>query len=90
MTKEELVRFVAERAELKRAQAEKAVEAFIAAVHQVAASGGALRIPGFGSFEVRERAARKGRNPQTGAELDIPARKTVVFRPGKDLREVVQ
>lgn len=90
MTKEELVRFVAEKAELKRVQAEKAVEAFVEAVRQAAASGGAVRIPGFGSFEVRERAARRGRNPQTGAELAIPARKTVVFRPGKDLREAVQ
>lgn len=89
MTKAELVAAVAEKAGLKRAQAERAVTAVLDAVREAVARGEEVRVPGFGTFAVRERSARKGRNPQTGEEIVIPGGRVVAFRAGKSLKEAV-
>lgn len=57
---------------------------------RILSNGDAFKLVGFGSFEVRERAARKGRNPQTGEEIVIPASKVVAFKPGKTLKEILK
>jgi len=87
MNKAELIASVAEKAELTKKDAEKAVGAFLASVEEALINGDKVQLVGFGTFEVRERAARKGRNPQTGEEIDIAAAKVPVFKAGKALRE---
>jgi len=89
MNKTELVAKVAELTNLTKKDAGKAVEATIEAISQALAANDNVQIIGFGSFEVRERAARKGRNPQTGVEIDIPASKVPAFKPGKALKDSV-
>ena len=89
MTKPELVKSVAQKSGLKQKEAESAVDAFVEAIIQAAKEGDEVKIPGFGSFAVVERAARQGKNPQTGEPIAIPARKAVVFRAGKGLKSVV-
>ena len=89
MTKSELVAKVAEEAGLKKAQAEKCIDAAIKAIAEALAKGERTAIPGLGVFNVRERKARKGRNPQTGKEITIPARKVVSFTAAKSLKESV-
>ncbi|WP_455478537.1 HU family DNA-binding protein [Bartonella sp. B10] len=89
MNKSELVSSVAEKAGVSKGQAGSVVDAFIASVTEALASGGDVRLPGFGSFEVSHRAATKGRNPSTGAEIDIPARSVPKFSAGKSLKEAV-
>jgi len=87
MTKHDFVRVVAHAGGYTVAEAEKAVSAVTKAVIAVIASGNDVRLPGFGVFVVVDRAERKGRNPQTGEEITIPATKAVVFRAGKELRK---
>ncbi len=89
MTKQELVTKIAQEANLSKRAAEDALNAFINAVKESLAKGESVSLVGFGTFSVSERAARKGRNPQTGAEIEIPARKVPVFRAGKGLKEAV-
>lgn len=89
MNKAELIASVAEKAELTKKDAEKAVGAFLASVEEALINGDKVQLVGFGTFEVRERAARKGRNPQTGEEIDIAAAKVPVFKAGKALREAI-
>lgn len=89
MNKAELIASVAEKAELTKKDAEKAVGAFLASVEEALVNGDKVQLVGFGTFEVRERAARKGRNPQTGEEIDIAAAKVPVFKAGKALREAI-
>jgi DNA-binding protein HU-beta len=89
MTKQELVTKIAQDANLSKRAAEDALNAFINAVKESLAKGESVSLVGFGTFSVSERAARKGRNPQTGAEIEIPARKVPVFRAGKGLKEAV-
>jgi DNA-binding protein HU-beta len=89
MNKTELVAKVAELTNLTKKDAGKAVEATIEAISQALAANDNVQIIGFGSFEVRDRAARKGRNPQTGVEIDIPASKVPAFKPGKALKDAV-
>ena len=89
MTKQELVTKIAEEANLSKRAAEDALAAFVKAVKESLAKGESVSLVGFGTFSVSERAARKGRNPQTGAEIQIPARKVPVFRAGKGLKEAV-
>jgi DNA-binding protein HU-beta len=89
MNKTELVEKVAESAQLSKKDATKAVEAFFDAISSALKDGEKVQLIGFGNFEVRERAARKGRNPQTGAEIDIAASKVPAFSPGKGLKEAV-
>ncbi|WP_208435273.1 HU family DNA-binding protein [Bartonella phoceensis] len=89
MNKSELVSSIAEKAGVSKAQAGSVVDAFIAAVTEALASGGDVRLPGFGSFGVSHRAATKGRNPSTGAEINIPARSVPKFSAGKSLKEAI-
>lgn len=87
MNKSELVASVAEVAELTKKDAEKAVNAVFASVQKALVEDDKVQIIGFGTFEVRTRAARKGRNPQTGETIEIPASKNPVFKAGKALKE---
>lgn len=89
MTKKELISAVAQKAGLKKAAAEKAVNAAIEAVVEAISKGERVAIPGFGIFNIRERKERKGRNPRTGKEIKIPARKVVAFTAAKALKEAV-
>ena len=90
MNKTELVEAVAEKMNTTKKEAEAAVSAFTETVKEALAEGKKVQLIGFGNFEVRERAARKGRNPQTGEEMDIPATKVPAFKPGKGFKDVVK
>lgn len=89
MTKTELIDQVAEKSGLTKKDSGKAVDAVVAAMTQALAKGDKVQLVGFGSFEVRERGARTGRNPQTGASIKIAARKVPVFKAGKALKDAV-
>lgn len=89
MRKPELVASVAQATGLSKAQATLVVNAVLDEVLSALSRGEAVSLPGFGSFERRHRAARTGRNPQTGQEMQIPASYAVGFKPGKQLREAV-
>jgi len=86
MTKADFVATVAAKSGLTKADSEKAVNAFTGAVTELLKKGDKLVLPGFGSFSVAARAARIGRNPQTGKELKIAASKSGKFSAGKDLK----
>lgn len=90
MNKSELIAKVSEVSELSKKDATKAVEAVFEAITEALQGGDKVQLVGFGNFEVRERAARKGRNPQTGQEIEIGASKVPSFKPGKALRDGVQ
>ncbi|MGI6538093.1 MAG: HU family DNA-binding protein [Caldicoprobacterales bacterium] len=90
MNKSELIAAIAEKSELTKKDAEKAVNAFVSVVTEALANNEKVQLVGFGTFEVRERAERKGRNPQTKEEITIPASKAPVFKAGKALKESVQ
>ena len=90
MNKTELVKVVSTQAELTQKDASKAVDALFATISNTLAEGEKIQLIGFGTFEVRERSARKGRNPQTGEEIDIAASKVPAFKPGKELKEAVK
>ena len=89
MNKADLIAKIAEGAELSKKSAEAALNAFIEAVEGSLKKGEKVQLVGFGSFEVRKRAARKGRNPQTKEEIKIPASKAPVFKAGKALKDLV-
>ena len=89
MNKTELIAAVAEKAELSKKDAEKAVKAFTDAVSEELVKGGKVQLVGFGTFEVSERAAREGRNPQTGETMKIEASKAPKFKAGKALKDMV-
>ncbi|MDR2531367.1 MAG: HU family DNA-binding protein [Oscillospiraceae bacterium] len=89
MTKAELVSAVAEKAELTKKDADAAITAFIDSVTEALKKGEKVQLVGFGSFEVRQRAAREGVNPQTQKKIKIPASKTPAFKAGKALKEAV-
>lgn len=90
MTKTDLVEELAERTGMKKADSERALEAFLATISTALSRGQSVQITGFGTFEVRDRAARKARNPQTGEEIDVPATRVPAFRAGKSLKDVVK
>jgi len=90
MNKSELIAKVAEMTELSKKDATKAVEAVFEAISGALQNGDKVQLVGFGNFEVRERSARKGRNPQTGQEIEIAASKVPAFKPGKALREAIK
>lgn len=90
MNKTELIASVAQKTELTKKDAEKAVKAVFDTVAEELAAGGKVQVIGFGTFEVRERAARKGRNPQTGKEIKIAASKVPGFKAGKALKDAVK
>jgi DNA-binding protein HU-beta len=89
LNKQELVASVAEKSDLTKKDAEKAINAVIESIKTALHNGDKVSLVGFGTFEVRTRAARSGRNPQTGAAIKIPAGKVPAFRPGKELKESV-
>nr|WP_024971816.1 HU family DNA-binding protein [Lactiplantibacillus plantarum] len=89
-TKTELVNNVAAATNLTKKDATAAVDAVFASIQDTLAKGEKVQLIGFGNFEVRERAARKGRNPQTGDEIQIPASKVPAFKPGKALKDAVK
>ncbi len=89
MNKAELIAKIAEESKLTKKAAETALDAFVTSVEETLKNGEKVQLVGFGTFEVRERAARKGRNPQTKAEIKIPASKAPVFKAGKALKELV-
>jgi len=89
MNKSELIDAVASGADLSKSEAAKAVDGVIGAITQALKSGDQVTVVGFGTFLVRDRAARTGRNPQTGAEIKIPAAKVPAFKPGKALKDAV-
>ncbi|HOI16914.1 MAG TPA: HU family DNA-binding protein [Geobacteraceae bacterium] len=90
MTKAEMVDKIAKGAELTKAQAEKAAAIFMDSIVEALAAGDKVTFTGFGVFSVSEKAARTGRNPQTGAEIKIPAKTAVKFKAGKTFLEAVQ
>jgi DNA-binding protein HU-beta len=90
MNKADLVSKVAESTELSKKDVSKAIEAVFESISEALHLGEKVQLVGFGNFEVRERSARKGRNPQTGEEIDIPASKVPAFKPGKALKEGIQ
>ena len=89
MNKTELVANVAEKAGLTKKDAEKAVNALFSSIEEALVKKDKVQMIGFGTFEVKARAARTGRNPQTGDEIKIPASKNPVFKAGKALKEAV-
>ena len=89
MNRTELVAAIAERAEISKKDSEKAVKAFIDVVTEELKKEEKVQLVGFGTFEVSERAERTGRNPQSGAEMVIPASKAPKFKAGKALKDMV-
>ena len=89
MNKSELIDAVADAADLSKSDAASAVDAVFEAMTNALRADESVTLVGFGTFSVRERAARKGRNPQTGAQIDIAASKTPAFKPGKALKDAV-
>jgi DNA-binding protein HU-beta len=89
LNKTELVGAVAEKAGLTKKDADRVVNSLFEVITETLASGEKVQIIGFGTFEVRHRAARKGRNPQTGEEIDIAASRLPAFKAGKALRRAV-
>ena len=89
MNKSELIDAIAESSELTKADAGRALDGFISAVTSALGKGDAVALVGFGTFAVKERAERKGRNPQTGEEITIKAAKIPSFKAGKSLKDSV-
>ena len=89
MNKTELIASVAQKTELSKKDAEKAVKAVFDTIAEELATGGKVQVIGFGTFEIRERAAREGRNPQSGEVITIAASKSPAFKAGKGLKEQV-
>ena len=89
MNKQELISAMAEKAGLTKADADKAVNAFVDTVKETLAKDDSIQLIGFGTFSVSERSARTGRNPQTGKEIQIAAKKVAKFKAGKALDEAV-
>ncbi|QDR83339.1 HU family DNA-binding protein [Sporomusa termitida] len=89
MNKTDLVKAVAQKADMTQKDAEKAINAVFASIEEALANDDKVQIIGFGTFEVKTREERKGRNPQTGNEITIPASKNPVFKAGKGLKDTV-
>jgi DNA-binding protein HU-beta len=89
MNKAELRDAVAEASDLNQSQADKALNAVLDSITDALASGDKVTLPGFGTFETRERAARQGRNPQTGETMEIAASTAPAFKPGAQLKKAV-
>jgi DNA-binding protein HU-beta len=90
MNKAELIEAVSKVTEMTKADTERALDAFIDVVSKNIKKKDGVKLVGFGTFAVSARKARVGRNPQTGEEIQIPARKVPVFRPGKELKDSVR
>jgi len=89
VNKTDLVKAVAQKADMTQKDAEKAINSVFAAIEEALANDDKVQIIGFGTFEVKTREERKGRNPQTGNEITIPASKNPVFKAGKGLKDTV-
>ncbi|MBE6817634.1 MAG: HU family DNA-binding protein [Ruminococcaceae bacterium] len=90
MNKKDLIKAVADASALTNKDAEKAINAFTAAITDALKKGEKVQLVGFGTFEVRERAAKQGRNPRTGATMKIPASKLPAFRAGQALKDAIK
>ena len=90
MNKTQLIASVAEMAEVTKKDAEKAVNAVFGSVQKALVEGEKVQLIGFGTFEVKSRSARVGRNPQTGKEIEIAASKVPAFKAGKALKDAVK
>lgn len=89
MNKTDLINSVAEKAEVTKKDAEKVINAVFASIEEALAADEKVQLVGFGTFEVKERAARVGRNPQTGETINISAAKVPTFKAGKGLKDAV-
>jgi len=89
MNKQELVTAIAEKADITKADAEKAINAFVETTKETLAKKESIQLIGFGTFSVSERSARTGRNPQTGKEIQIAAKNVAKFKTGKALDESI-
>jgi len=90
MTKEEMIAVMSQQSGISKRQATSALEAFMGGIEGQLKKGKKVSFSGFGTFSVSERKARKGRNPQTGATISIPATKVPVFKAGKHLKEEIR
>ena len=90
MNKSDIVSHVASRASLSKAEATAAVDGVVEAIQDALASGNSVALTGFGTFSVKSRPARTGRNPQTGESIEIAASKAPAFKAGKTLRDAVR
>ncbi|MCK5823194.1 MAG: HU family DNA-binding protein [Bacteroidales bacterium] len=90
MNKAQLIDAIASKSQLTKADAKKALEAFVETTSGALKTGDRVALVGFGSFSINERKERTGRNPQTGKEIIIPAKKVVKFKAGSDLSSTVQ
>ena len=90
MTKADLVEKIAQKSQLSKKDSEKALNGCLEAIQESLTTDGKLTLTGFGTFSVAERNERKGRNPQTGEEITIPASKVVKFKPGNGLKKGVE
>ena len=90
MNKTEMIAAMAETSGLSKKDCEAALTAFLTATESALKSGDKVQLGGFGSFDGKERAARIGRNPSTGAEINIPSSKAPTFKPGKALKDAIQ
>lgn len=89
MTKAELIAQVAEKSELSKKDAEKAIAAVVSSVTDALVAGDKVQLVGFGTFEVRDRKEKESKNPRTGEKIIVPAKKAPAFKPGKALKEAV-
>ena len=90
MNKAELITSIAKKAEVTKKDAEKMLKAYIESVQEALEKEDKVQLIGFGTFQVKERAARVGRNPQTKEPINIPASKIPVFKPGKEFKESIK
>ena len=90
MNKSDLIGTVSEKTDISKKDAEKVINAVFESMSEALAQGDKIQVIGFGTFEVRQREAREGRNPATGAKIQIPAVKVPVFKAGKGLKERVK
>ena len=89
MTKADLVEVVAEAADVPRKQADEVVQVVLDSIITALARDEKVELRGFGSFRIRQRGERTGRNPKTGEQVDVPAKKIPYFKPGKELKELI-
>ena len=89
MNKSDLIEHIAKEADLSKASAARALDAFVSGITETLKQGSEVSLVGFGTYSVRERAARTGRNPQTGATIQIASAKIPSFKPGKALKDAV-
>lgn len=89
MTKADLVERVAREADMTKKDAEQLVEIVFDTIKDTLNRGEKIELRGFGSFRLRERGSRQGRNPKTGSSVDIPAKRVAYFKPGKELKELI-